>query len=554
MINSRPFKQLKASRCAVLTVFAGLLVASSTLAGQTQATTSAPDGTNALPGIPQGLTVTAGNGSVTLAWDDPADPSIAWYEYMRWEGAAWGPWTSMTGSDSATTSHTVEGLANGTEYRFHVRAVNAAARPGRGGPYAPPWYVAATPGSPPAAPTGLTASAGDGQVTFEWDDPADPSIAWYEYIMRWQGVAWGPWTSMAGSDSVTTSHTVEGLTNGTEYRFRVRAVNTGGSGPHAPNAHPWYVAATPAASTMTADSVAATSATLSISNWNTAWYYRPDDASSADCAGPAQGATATLTGLDPATDYSYSAFADAECAMPIATGTAFQTTLQALAVKVHRTFDHDPQAFTQGLLWHGGKLYESIGLYGQSGVREVDPETGGVLRTQGISSWHFGEGLALHGDRLVMLTWQGQQAYVFDRADFRSLGTETYVGEGWGLCHDGARFVMSNGSASLTFRDTDTFAVIGTVQVTAAGQPVVYLNELECVDGAVYANVWFQDHIVRINPANGRVTARIEAAGLVDEDESTGDNVLNGIAFNPETGRFYITGKRWSKMFEVTFE
>lgn len=225
-----------------------------------------------------------------------------------------------------------------------------------------------------------------------------------------------------------------------------------------------------------------------------------------------------------------------------------------LAVKVHRVLAHDPEAFTQGLLWFDGKLFESTGRRGRSELRQLDPATGRVERRVPISRMHFGEGLALTGDRLVMLTWHAESAYVFGVDDFSRLGSMSYRGEGWGLCHDGTRFVMSDGSSTLTLRDTDSFAVAGSIAVTASGRPVAGLNELECVAGAVYANVFGQDFLVRIDPVTGQVTAWIDAAGLLDADEAADADVLNGIAFDPETARFYVTGKLWPRMFEVTFE
>ena len=199
------------------------------------------------PTVPSGLTATAGDRSVTLAWDDPSDASITGYEIqMRWTGVGWGAWTPIANSDSSTTSHIVIDLTNGTEYRFHLRAVNAAGTSGIA-PNASPWYVAATPvpAAPPAVPSGLTATAGDRSVTLAWDDPSDAGITGYEIQMRWTGVGWGAWTLIANSDSSMTSHIVTDLTNGTEYRFHLRAVNAAGTSGTAPNASPWYVAATP---------------------------------------------------------------------------------------------------------------------------------------------------------------------------------------------------------------------------------------------------------------------------------------------------------------------
>jgi len=224
---------------------------------------------------------------------------------------------------------------------------------------------------------------------------------------------------------------------------------------------------------------------------------------------------------------------------------------QRLRVKVLAVHPHDPRAFTQGLLWYRGKLYESTGLYGRSTLREVDPESGRVERETALPARVFGEGLARVGERLVQLSWQRRQAFVWRLASFDRLQTFTYRGEGWGLCYDGSRLVMSNGSASLTFRDPRTFARLGRVAVSLAGKPLASLNELECVDGKVYANVWQTQIIVRIDPATGVVDEEIDASGLLTPDEQRSADVLNGIAYDPETRHFWITGKLWPKMFEV---
>ena len=230
------------------------------------------------------------------------------------------------------------------------------------------------------------------------------------------------------------------------------------------------------------------------------------------------------------------------------------TAVEQSKVQVHRVLPHDPQAFTQGLLWWNGKLYESLGERGKSELRRIDPATGAVEQRAPIPVFFFGEGLALVGERLVMLTWRAQRAFLFHRDSFAKLGTFTYQGEGWGLCHDGARFVMSDGSSKLTFRDSASFAFAGAVEATLDGVPLARLNELECVADGVYANVWQRDFIVRIDPASGRVTQRIDASGLLDAAAAPAAGVLNGIAYNPESQRFYITGKRWPQLFEVTFD
>ena len=225
-----------------------------------------------------------------------------------------------------------------------------------------------------------------------------------------------------------------------------------------------------------------------------------------------------------------------------------------LSVRVHRTFPHETTAFTQGLLWWRGKLYESTGRRGESEVRRIDPNTGAVELRAAIPVFFFGEGLARVGERLAMLTWQAGRLFFFATDDFARQGSKHYRGEGWGLCHDGARFVMSDGSARLHFRDTHSFAALGAVAVHMDGAPVTLLNELECVDGAVYANVFQSDQIVRIDLPSGRVTHRVDAAGLLAPEAVRQADVLNGIAHNPQSGRFYLTGKLWPLFFEVTFE
>jgi glutamine cyclotransferase len=232
--------------------------------------------------------------------------------------------------------------------------------------------------------------------------------------------------------------------------------------------------------------------------------------------------------------------------------TPAPTGPQRLAVKVISTRPHDTSAYTQGLVWHEGQLYESAGLYGQSSLRQVDPATGEVRRRVDLPQQYFAEGLARVGDRLIQITWNEGAALVYRLSDFQKIGELRYTGEGWGLCHDGARLVMSDGTDRLTFRDPETFAPVGEVRVRMGGAPVGLLNELECVDGAVYANLYQTEDIVRIDPATGEVTAVIDASGLLGAaDYQAGAEVLNGIAWMPETKRFLITGKRWPLMFEV---
>ena len=227
--------------------------------------------------------------------------------------------------------------------------------------------------------------------------------------------------------------------------------------------------------------------------------------------------------------------------------------MRSLRVDVLREIPHDTTAYTQGLLWWHDKLYESTGQHGTSTLRRVHPDTGAVEQRVDIEPDYFAEGLARVDDRLIQLTWKAQLGFVYDADTFATVATFRYRGEGWGLCHDGTRLIMSDGSDTLTFRDRRSFEATGSVRVTLRGQPQYDLNELECVNDIVYANVWEHDYIVRVDPTSGRITHQIDAAGLLTRDEALGTDVLNGIAYNPAAGTFYITGKLWPKMFEVRF-
>jgi glutamine cyclotransferase len=226
---------------------------------------------------------------------------------------------------------------------------------------------------------------------------------------------------------------------------------------------------------------------------------------------------------------------------------------ERLKVEVLSILPHDPASYTQGLLWHAGSLYESAGQYGSSSLRRVDLATGEVRQRVEVPPQYFAEGLALVGDKLIQLTWQEKTALIYRLSDFQRAGEHRYEGAGWGLCHDGKRLVMSNGSSRLTFRDPETFATLGQVAVTRAGVPVDMLNELECVDGAVWANVYLTDEILRVDPGTGKVTGVVDASGLLTPAERARAEVLNGIAYKPETGTFLITGKYWPRLFEVRF-
>ena len=246
------------------------------------------------------------------------------------------------------------------------------------------------------------------------------------------------------------------------------------------------------------------------------------------------------------------------CNTPTAAASAAPAETQRLGaerlhVQVLQTYPHDPGAFTQGLVLTGGRLFESTGLEGRSSLREVDVTTGKVLRRTDVPAPIFAEGLALVGTRLFQITWKHETAFTYDRDTFKAGPTFPYTGEGWGLCHDGRDLVMSDGSAQLTFRGPETFRPVREVTVRENGQPVQQLNELECVKGSVYANVWQTDRIVRIDPKTGAVTASIDATGLLAPAERFGTDVLNGIAYDPSNDTFLITGKLWPRIFRVRF-
>lgn len=230
-----------------------------------------------------------------------------------------------------------------------------------------------------------------------------------------------------------------------------------------------------------------------------------------------------------------------------------ETRVQTLRVEVLSVIAHDPRAFTQGLLVQDGRMFESTGLYGQSSLREVASASGEVLRSIPLDARFFGEGLAAVDNRLIQLTWRENTALVYDRETFTEIERFTYSGEGWGLSYDGTLLAMSDGSDTIAFRSPENFNSLRSIQVTLHGQPVRRLNELEYAGGFLYANVWQEDSIVKIDPANGKVVAVIDASGLLTPEEAHSADVLNGIAYDPASGDFYVTGKYWPKLFRVRF-
>jgi glutamine cyclotransferase len=221
--------------------------------------------------------------------------------------------------------------------------------------------------------------------------------------------------------------------------------------------------------------------------------------------------------------------------------------------KVVRSYPHDAQAFTEGLLYRDGVLYESTGLNGKSSIRKVDLASGKVLQSKDIPPQYFGEGLTVWGDTLVGLTWQTQTGFVFDLKTLELKSQFAYPGEGWGLTHNGKELIMSDGTATLRFLDPKTFLEVRRVKVTAEGIAIDQLNELEVVEGEIYANIWHTNTIARIDPATGKILGWIDFGKLYPDagKGQNGENVMNGIAYDAEKKRLFVTGKLWPKIYEV---
>ena len=218
---------------------------------------------------------------------------------------------------------------------------------------------------------------------------------------------------------------------------------------------------------------------------------------------------------------------------------------------VVRSYPHDRGAFTQGLVVRNGVFYEGTGMNGHSGIRKVKIETGEVLQSQPLGAEYFGEGITEWKGSIVQLTWQSGVGFVYDVNTFARTKTWAYKGEGWGLTHDGTRLIMSDGTSQLRFLDPDTLKETGRITVRDARGPVPELNELEYVNGEIYANVWKTERIARISPKDGRVTGWIDLAGLLAGSERAGTDVLNGIAYDAAADRLFVTGKWWPRVFEI---
>lgn len=218
---------------------------------------------------------------------------------------------------------------------------------------------------------------------------------------------------------------------------------------------------------------------------------------------------------------------------------------------VVRTYPHDPKAFTQGLQYVDGFLYEGTGLNGSSSIRKVKLETGEVVQRRDVARAYFGEGITVWKTDLIQLTWQSNVAFVYDRKTFAPRRIFKYKGEGWGLTHDGTDLIMSDGTDQLRVLDPLTFAERRRIKVTAAGTPLRHLNELEYMKGEILANVWTTDLVARVSPDTGRVTGYVDLRGLLTPAEQRSVDVLNGIAYDEKNDRLFVTGKLWPKVFEI---
>jgi glutamine cyclotransferase len=225
---------------------------------------------------------------------------------------------------------------------------------------------------------------------------------------------------------------------------------------------------------------------------------------------------------------------------------------QKMSYEVVGTYPHDPEAFLQGLVWYNGGFYESTGLFGESTLRRVDFPSGRVLKKISLSPDLFGEGLALVENHLVQITWQTHRGFVYDRETFKLIREFTYDTEGWGITYDGKNLIMSDGSSTLTYLDPETYQPVKKLNVTMNGRPIRELNELEFIEGEIWSNVWQTDMILRIDPSSGKVTSYLDMRGVLPGEFRKGyEDVLNGIAYDAEHKRIFISGKKWPRIIEI---
>jgi glutamine cyclotransferase len=224
---------------------------------------------------------------------------------------------------------------------------------------------------------------------------------------------------------------------------------------------------------------------------------------------------------------------------------------QTYGFKVVAAYPHDPMAFTQGLAVEKGRLYEGTGVYGNSSIRRVDLKTGRVEKIHPIAEQYFGEGIAIVAGKLYELTWKSGLAFVYDLDSFNALQTFQYPTEGWGLTYDGEHLILSDGSAKLRFLDLGTFKTVREIAVHDGAQSIDKLNELEYVDGEIWSNIWYDDRIARISPKDGTVVGWIDMSGLYPRSARSNDAVLNGIAYDRDAKRLFVTGKYWPQLYEI---
>lgn len=223
-----------------------------------------------------------------------------------------------------------------------------------------------------------------------------------------------------------------------------------------------------------------------------------------------------------------------------------------LSYEVVNSYPHDTEAYLQGLVWYDDGFYESTGLYGRSTLRRVEFPSGKVVKSIDLASNLFGEGLAMIGDRLIQLTWQEHRGFVYDRESFKLLSEFTYKTEGWGLAYDGTNLILSDGSSTLTWLDPQTYQPGRKLQVTMNGRPITQINELEFIDGEIWANVYQTDLILQIDPASGKVKSFLDLKGILAPSDRKGtQDVLNGIAYDAERKRIFVGGKLWPRLFEI---
>jgi glutamine cyclotransferase len=229
------------------------------------------------------------------------------------------------------------------------------------------------------------------------------------------------------------------------------------------------------------------------------------------------------------------------------------SSIKTYGYKIINSYPHDPNAFTQGLEYDDGLLYEGTGGYGQSSLRRVDIQTGRVVDIVHLEDEFFAEGIAIWKDRIIQLTWRSYQGFVWDKENLTQTGSFSYRREGWGITSDASRLIMSDGSDALYFLDPNDYSLQGSIRVTADGEPVKGLNELEYINDMIYANLWPSTWIAIISPDTGEVTGRIDLSGIMDEGGilKRWVDVLNGIAYDPSEDRLFVTGKLWPSLFEI---